>query len=184
MVMIAGARAAGGPHCVEHPLVREAVQVGRSRAKTGQALADWGLGEVADLAELIVSELLTNALQHGAAPVQLRLGLGNGVLRVEVHDCGSGRPTRRTPSAEDERGRGLSLLHTLISSLDGVLGVVDDHGGPGKTVYAQFPVAIGIAKAAEPPVTGRLSGSHARISWPRLAAPSCRAGGGACRGCR
>jgi signal transduction histidine kinase len=135
MTIIAGAR------CVEHPLGGEPVYVSRSRAKAAQVLADWGLGEVAELAKLVVSELVTNAQQHGAGPVRMRLGFGDGVLRVEVHDCGPGRPECRAPSVEDERGRGLGLLDALITLHGGVRGVVDDCWGPGKTVYVELPIA-------------------------------------------
>jgi signal transduction histidine kinase len=135
MKVIAGAR------CVEHPLGGQPVHVSRSRATAGQVLTDWGLGEVAELAKLVVSELVTNAQQHGAGPVQLRLGLDDGVLRVEVHDCGPGRPVCRQPSVEDERGRGLGLLDALITAHGGARGVIDDRGGPGKTVYVELPIA-------------------------------------------
>jgi signal transduction histidine kinase len=127
--------------CVEQPLGGEPAQVSRSRQRTGRALADWGLGDLAEIAELVVSELVTNAQQHGAGPLHMRLGLGHGVLRVEVHDCGPGRPVCRRPSPSDERGRGLSLLDALISVHGGARGVVDDLLGPGKTVYVDLPIA-------------------------------------------
>ncbi len=134
MVMIAGSG------CVEHLLDAVPAHVRRSRREAGQALAGWGLGDLAELAELVVSELVTNALEHGAGPVQLRLEFGDGLLRVEVHDCGPGRPVCRRPSDEDERGRGLGLLDALISVHGGARGVVDDNGGPGKTVYVALPL--------------------------------------------
>lgn len=135
MARIADAR------CVEHPLGGGPSQVSRSRQKAGRTLADWGLSELAELAELVVSELVTNAQQHGTGPVHLRLGLEDGVLRVEVHDCGPGRPVRRWPSASDERGRGLGLLDALLSLHGGARGVADDLAGPGKTVYVELPTA-------------------------------------------
>ena len=141
MTVIAGAR------CVEHPLGREPVYVSRSRAQAGQVLADWGLGDLAELAKLVVTELVTNAQQHGVGPVRMRLGFGDGVLRVEVHDCGPGRPVCRKASAEDERGRGLGLLDALITQTGGARGVVDDRGGPGKTVYVELPIANRVAPA-------------------------------------
>lgn len=145
MARIADAR------CVEHPLGGGPSQVSRSRQKAGRALADWGLGDLAELAELVVSELVTNAQQHGAGPVYLRVGLADGVLRVEVHDCGSGRPVRRRPSALDECGRGLVLLDALISVHGGARGVADDLVGPGKTVYVELPITNRAAAVAHVP---------------------------------
>jgi anti-sigma regulatory factor (Ser/Thr protein kinase) len=71
-----------GVGCVEHPLGGEPVHVSRSRATAGQVLADWGLGEVAELAKLVVSELVTNAQQHGAGPVRLSAFRRDGTDRV------------------------------------------------------------------------------------------------------
>lgn len=141
MTVIAGAR------CVEDPLGGEPLYVSRSRAKAGQVLADWGLGEVAELAKLVVSELVTNAQQHGVGPVWMRLGFGDGILRVEVHDCGPGRPVCRKASVDDERGRGLGLLDALITMHGGARGVVDDRGGPGKTVFVELPIMKRAAQA-------------------------------------
>lgn len=135
MAMTASAR------CVEHVLGRDPVHVSRSRHQARQTLAQWGVSWLAELAELVVSELVTNAQQHGAGPMYLRLGIGNDVLRVEVHDHGSQRPVDRTPSAQDECGRGLGLLDALISVHGGERGILDDHGGPGKTVYVELPIA-------------------------------------------
>jgi anti-sigma regulatory factor (Ser/Thr protein kinase) len=53
-----------------------------------------GAWEQASLGELVVSELVSNAVCHGEAPVWMRLSAAGGVLRVEVHDSGADRPVR------------------------------------------------------------------------------------------
>lgn len=98
-------------------------------------LTAWGLGEQASLGELVVSELLANAVCHGEVPVWMALSADGGVLRVEVHDGGAGRPVRRHPGSGDECGRGLALLDALIEVHGGERGVISDPDGPGKTVY-------------------------------------------------
>jgi signal transduction histidine kinase len=110
-------------------------EIARAREQSRKALADWGLSGHTDLAELIVTELATNSLQHGAGPIQVRLSYFAGDLWTEVHDDGAARPVRHHPSAEAEHGRGLALIDALIALHGGTAGVVDDAEGPGKTVY-------------------------------------------------
>jgi signal transduction histidine kinase len=114
---------------------REAVQVSRARKQAREALAGRGLGEHADLAELLVSELVTNALCHGDGPIWMQLSFTSGDLRVEVHDDGAGRPVRRHAGGDDECGRGLELLDGLIELYGGERGVISDQASPGKTVF-------------------------------------------------
>lgn len=97
-----------------------------------------GLSEQAELAELVVTELATNALRHGTGPIDISLCYSDNDLRTEVHDRGAGRPVRRQTTADDEQGRGLELLDGLIDLNGGARGVVDDTDGPGKTVYADL----------------------------------------------
>src|SRR5712691_1113935 len=77
-------------HSVSWRLSREPVQVRHAREQARKALFGWGLGEHAELAELIVSELVTNAIRHGDGPIQVRISYDGGDLRVEVHDDGAG----------------------------------------------------------------------------------------------
>jgi anti-sigma regulatory factor (Ser/Thr protein kinase) len=122
-------------HAVSRQLSRDPAQVTLSRQHARKALLDWGLGEHADLAELIVSELTTNAIRHGDGPIQVRMSYADGDLRVEVHDAGAGRPVRRQATPADESGRGLALLDGLIAVNGGSRGTAEDNTGPGKTVY-------------------------------------------------
>jgi anti-sigma regulatory factor (Ser/Thr protein kinase) len=126
-------------------LGRDPAEVGRARELARKALSGWGLVEHAGLAELIVSELATNALRHGEGPIEVGLSYDSGDLRAEVHDEGAGRPVRQQATANDEQGRGLELLDGLSELYGGTRGVVDDSDGPGKTVY----VAVSLATTSD-----------------------------------
>lgn len=114
---------------------RRPVHARDARRRARVLLAAWGLGEQASLGELVVSELVANAVCHGETPIWMQLSAGGGELRVEVHDGGAGRPVRKHASGGDECGRGLELLDGLIELHGGERGVVSDPAGPGKTVY-------------------------------------------------
>jgi anti-sigma regulatory factor (Ser/Thr protein kinase) len=84
-------------------------------------------GEVLDDACLLVSELVTNSVKHAGqpegAPVHIRAAAVNGVVRVEVHDCGHG-PVRPRAPAHRQAGFGLRLVEQLATRW----GVNDEHG--------------------------------------------------------
>jgi anti-sigma regulatory factor (Ser/Thr protein kinase) len=114
---------------------RDPVHARDARRRARVLLAAWGLGEQASLGELVVSELVANAVCHGETPIWMRLSVDNGDLRVEVHDGGAGRPVRKHVGGGDECGRGLELLDGLIELHGGERGVIGDQASPGKTVY-------------------------------------------------
>jgi signal transduction histidine kinase len=126
---------------VARRLGQDPVHVSSAREQAREALPGWGLGGHVRLVELIVSELVTNALCHGDGPVGMRLSYADGDLRVEVHDRGAGRPVQQRAATDDECGRGLELLDGLIDLHGGERGVIDDYAGPGKTVYVAVPLA-------------------------------------------
>ncbi|MFF0559377.1 SpoIIE family protein phosphatase [Streptomyces sp. NPDC020472] len=78
---------------------------------TGQ-LAAWGLAELADVSELVVSELVGNALRYGNGPGELRLLRGERLV-VEVSDTGPDLPQIQHADLSDEGGRGLQLINML-----------------------------------------------------------------------
>ncbi|TDB87435.1 SpoIIE family protein phosphatase [Actinomadura sp. 7K534] len=84
------------------------------RAQVAARLTDWGLGTLTDTVELLVSELVTNALVHGAGTIGLRLIKG-GTLLCEVYDDGADLPRLRHAEATDESGRGLQLVSHLAA---------------------------------------------------------------------
>ncbi|WTH12748.1 SpoIIE family protein phosphatase [Streptomyces sp. NBC_01578] len=84
-----------------------------ARAHTRRTLADWNVDEdTAYAAELIVSELVTNAIRYGAPPMQLRL-IKDRTLTCEVHDDGATSPRLRHARTVDEEGRGLFIVAQL-----------------------------------------------------------------------
>jgi signal transduction histidine kinase len=121
--------------CCKPASTRSSHGLRRARELVRKTLAGWGLGEQAELAELVVTELATNALRHGTGPIDIRLSYSGNDLRTEVHDHGAGRPVRRPTTADDEQGRGLELLDGLIDLNGGARGVVGDTDSPGKIVY-------------------------------------------------
>ena len=107
-------------------LSRDPAQVSQARRLVRETLAAWGLDDYIDHTMLISSELVTNALRHGAGMISMRLSRARHDLRIEVHDHGAGRPLRRHAGTGDESGRGLAVIDALISMYDGHLGCTDD----------------------------------------------------------
>ncbi|WUB77457.1 ATP-binding protein [Streptomyces sp. NBC_00576] len=102
-------------------------------------LTDWKIdGEVAETAELLLSELVTNSLRHASTPpgreIGLRFATYDGRLRVEVADANNCRPTPRQASPEDEGGRGLTLVQTLAERW----GCCPRRHGIGKATWAEL----------------------------------------------
>ncbi|MGW5664396.1 SpoIIE family protein phosphatase [Streptomyces sp. NPDC003758] len=89
------------------------VEVGRARAVVREQLHEWGLGALAHNAELMVSELVTNAVRHShGRPVEVRLVRGDTLL-CEVDDDDHTLPTLLSAGPGDESGRGLRVVSTL-----------------------------------------------------------------------
>ncbi|WPB88808.1 ATP-binding protein [Streptomyces malaysiensis] len=96
-------------------LPSEPSSVPRARRLTLAQVTAWTLHEFADDAELLVSELVTNALRHAGGPIRLTLSRCSvdRAFRCEVADEGPGQPRVCRPCDEDEGGRGLHLLDML-----------------------------------------------------------------------
>ncbi|MET9660242.1 SpoIIE family protein phosphatase [Streptomyces sp. NPDC006510] len=82
------------------------------RTVVAEKLDDWGLSDLAFATELVLSELITNAIRYGSAPVTVRL-LYDRTLTCEVADSNSTSPHLRYAAAMDEGGRGLFLVARL-----------------------------------------------------------------------
>jgi anti-sigma regulatory factor (Ser/Thr protein kinase) len=67
-------------------------------------------------AELIASELVTNAIRHGASPVILEITCDGDTVQVQVSDTSPDLPTPRHAGDDDEGGRGLRIVHALSDS--------------------------------------------------------------------
>ncbi|MET9830598.1 ATP-binding protein [Streptomyces sp. NPDC006385] len=99
--------------CAEWTFPAEPGAVRAARAAVRGRLRAWDLGSLADIAALLVSELVTNSLRHATGPIGVRLvrplAFGD-VLLVEVSDPLPDPPRERTAHLEDESGRGLQLV--------------------------------------------------------------------------
>ncbi|MFJ6939421.1 SpoIIE family protein phosphatase [Streptomyces sp. NPDC101132] len=120
-------------------LPREALSVGRAREFARAQLVAWGLEGLADTTELLVSELVTNALRYGEGEIRLRLLLDR-TLVCEVWDGALAQPRRRRARDTDEGGRGLQLVGLLSTSWG------SRRTPRGKTVW--FDLALPGAEAA------------------------------------
>ncbi|MEU1124329.1 SpoIIE family protein phosphatase [Streptomyces sp. NPDC005899] len=96
-------------------LPRELRSVGRARDLARSQLTAWDLDDLVDTTELLVSELVTNALRYGEGEIRLRL-LRDRTLVCEVWDAGLVQPRRRRARDTDEGGRGLQLVGLLSAA--------------------------------------------------------------------
>lgn len=85
---------------------------GQARRLARRALARWDLEELSDSVELLVSEVVTNAVRYAERPITLRL-LRTDMLRCEVGDDVPQLPRLRQARATDEGGRGLYLVNRI-----------------------------------------------------------------------
>ncbi|MFE7512450.1 SpoIIE family protein phosphatase [Streptomyces sp. NPDC057540] len=130
-------------------LPREPRSVGRARELARAQLAAWDLDALVDTVELLVSELVTNALRYGEGEIRLRL-LRDRTLVCEVWDAGLVQPRRRRARDTDEGGRGLQLVGLLSSSWG------SRRTPRGKTVWFELGLPDGEG-ASEPTVEQLLS---------------------------
>lgn len=124
----------------ESPPERDACRVAAMRRLTRTYLNWCGLPELVDDATLIVSELVTNAIQHGnGAQVTFTMTVCGNVLRLVVHNETPGRPAVRDADDDAERGRGLFLVNCLAASHGGTWGTSDG----GATTWCRLAVPGG-----------------------------------------
>jgi anti-sigma regulatory factor (Ser/Thr protein kinase) len=113
----------------------------RARDLLRAQLLEWKIdGEVAFTAELLLSELVTNALVHARTPagreIAVRAARYDDRLRVEVADANNSRPQLRTAIDTDEHGRGLALIDALAQRW----GCCPRRHGIGKATWAELAV--------------------------------------------
>ncbi|MGH9006686.1 MAG: ATP-binding protein [Acidimicrobiales bacterium] len=87
--------------------------------------------EVVDAATLMVSELVTNAIQHATSLFEVTIECDDAHLQIDVSDNGSGHPEARNPEVTDPHGRGLQIVGRLADTW----GVRAPDGGWHKSVW-------------------------------------------------
>ncbi|MFJ1643651.1 SpoIIE family protein phosphatase [Streptomyces sp. NPDC088258] len=129
-LLITRTRALHSDQVASWELTGDPAQVADARDNVSAQLAAWGLEEAAFVTELVVSELVTNAIRYGAEPIQLRL-IRDRTLICEVSDASSTAPHLRRAHAFDEGGRGLLLVAQLTQSWG------TRQTASGKTIWAE-----------------------------------------------
>lgn len=113
---------------------------GQARGFVAATLDEWALGAMVDSAVLLVSEVVSNAVLHAGSPIEARLRVRDGVLRIEVSDDSPVPPRLRRFAVDSATGRGLRLLDAVA----GRWGVEPDRRpGRGKTVWFEMPATPG-----------------------------------------
>ncbi|MFJ8013677.1 SpoIIE family protein phosphatase [Streptomyces sp. NPDC096339] len=130
-LLVARTRALHADQVVVWDLSSDPSVVAEARRKTTEQLTAWGLEEASFVTELVVSELVTNAIRYGAPPVQLRLIHDKSTLICEVSDTSSTAPHMRRARIFDEGGRGLLLVAQLAQRWG------TRHTPVGKTIWAE-----------------------------------------------
>ncbi|MEU9992050.1 ATP-binding protein [Streptomyces sp. NPDC048045] len=128
------------------PLEREPTSVRRARRLVTAQLGEWALEDLVDTAELLVSELVTNALRHTRGPLRLNLRLLHSQLLCEVEDTEPACPSRNAVDADAESGRGIELLDLLADAWGGT------RTATGKTMWFELQ-AEARAQGAQTPRT-------------------------------
>ncbi|WP_233580817.1 ATP-binding protein [Streptomyces triticirhizae] len=126
--------------CLRFRLPAVPTSAAEARRLTRQQLAEWRTpSDANDSAQLVISELVTNALRHtDSDSVGCEVRLLGSLLRVAVASGGSGpRSVPKNASEDDEGGRGL----LLVCSLAQVWGVRPQDAGAGHVVWADLPLS-------------------------------------------
>ncbi|MEU4491599.1 SpoIIE family protein phosphatase [Streptomyces purpurascens] len=111
-LLVARTRALDASHVATWPVSRDPAAVAETRKVACRQLSEWGLDDAVFVTELVVSELVTNAIRYGRPPIELRL-IYDRTLICEVSDGSTTAPHLRRARTSDEGGRGLLLVAQL-----------------------------------------------------------------------
>ncbi|MGW3157846.1 SpoIIE family protein phosphatase [Streptomyces sp. NPDC001089] len=111
-LLVARTRALDDDHLACWDVPADPAMVAETRAAVERRLTEWGLDDAVFTTELILSELITNAIRYASPPIELRL-LRDRTLICEVSDASSTSPHVRRAATTDEGGRGLFLISQL-----------------------------------------------------------------------
>ncbi|WP_078948006.1 SpoIIE family protein phosphatase [Streptomyces griseus] len=132
-LLLARTRALGTDQVATWDVPPDPALVAVTRQAATDRLTAWGLDEAAFVTELVVSELVTNAIRYGEPPIKLRL-IRDRSLICEVSDGSSTSPHLRRAHAFDEGGRGLLLVAQLTQRWG------SRQTTNGKTIWAEQPL--------------------------------------------
>ncbi len=111
-LLLARTRALGADQVASWDLPTDPAVVASARTLVGRQLSVWGMEPMLFTTELIVSELVTNAIRHATGPITLRL-IRDDALICEVSDASNTSPRLRHARTTDEGGRGLLIVAQL-----------------------------------------------------------------------
>ncbi|NXY99024.1 SpoIIE family protein phosphatase [Streptomyces sp. BR123] len=143
-LLIADTRRLEPDRIAEWEVPADPAAVSRVRGASAGQLAAWGLEEIAFTAELILSELVTNAIRYGNAPIRVRM-LRDRTLICEVSDASSTSPHLRYAATTDEGGRGLFLVAQYADRWG------TRYTQRGKVIWAELPLTDGDEPAVPAP---------------------------------
>ncbi|MER6038288.1 SpoIIE family protein phosphatase [Streptomyces sp. NPDC001835] len=133
-LLLARTRAVPAEDTAHWRIPADPAAVADAREWATRQLTAWGLDDLLFPTELIVSELVTNAIRYGRPPAELRL-IRHHVLVCEVTDCNTAQPRLRRARTTDEGGRGLFLVAQLAERWG------CRHGQNHKTIWSEQPIA-------------------------------------------
>ena len=129
-LLVARTRALDASHVATWQLSPDPAAVAEARKNACRQLSEWGLDDAEFVTELVVSELVTNAIRYGRPPLELRL-IYDRTLICEVSDGSTTAPHLRRARSFDEGGRGLLLVAQLTQ------GWGTRQTTNGKTIWAE-----------------------------------------------
>ncbi|WP_031079739.1 SpoIIE family protein phosphatase [Streptomyces sp. NRRL S-118] len=130
-VIVARTRAFPPDRCASWQLDQEPAAAALARRHTRGQLAEWGVDDdICHSTQLIVSELVTNAVRYGMPPILLRL-IHDSTLTCEVRDAGLATPHLRHAGTTEEGGRGLFITAQLADTWG------TRYTPPGKTIWTE-----------------------------------------------
>lgn len=132
-LLLARTRRLDADHYTSWDLPSDPAVVADARRRVAAQLAVWGLDDAVFTTELVVSELVTNAIRYGGDPIRLRL-IRDTALICEVFDGSSTAPHLRRARMLDEGGRGLLLVASLTERWG------TRYTGTGKAIWAEQPL--------------------------------------------
>jgi PAS domain S-box-containing protein len=143
-LLLARTRTLDAQHVATWDIPADPAVVATARKEVSELLTRWGLDEAAYITELVVSELVTNAIRYGELPIELRL-IRDSSLICEVSDASNTAPHLRRARVFDEGGRGLLLVAQLTQRWG------TRHTPTGKTIWAEQPLPSAHGGDPEPP---------------------------------